>query len=169
LGYTDELPAPGFDGTHVRLQDLWGFSLSQEFTDVSPAQHEEFLLSYQLRLLDRFGLSAYGCCEPYTHKFAMLERIRNLRRVSVSPWCDVAVAAMTQGRRRICSWKPQPAMLAYDFDSEGIRSYIGSSLEAMKENIVEVVLKDTLTVQGHPERIMEWIGIVRSEIERIHG
>jgi len=33
------------------------------------------------------------CCEPYSHKFDMLQKIPRLRRVSVSPWCDIEEAA----------------------------------------------------------------------------
>ena len=40
---------------------------------ISPAQHEEFVLNYQLRLLERCGLNSYGCCESYDHKFDMLK------------------------------------------------------------------------------------------------
>ena len=63
FGFTDELPQPGFDG-RVRLKDLWGSASTQIFVDVSPAMHEEFALQYEARVLNRFGLVTYGCCEP---------------------------------------------------------------------------------------------------------
>ncbi|MCJ7752665.1 MAG: hypothetical protein MUQ65_16520, partial [Armatimonadetes bacterium] len=67
LGFTDELPQPDFAG-QVRLKDLWGTASTQIFADVSPAMHEEFALQYESRLLTRFGLACYGCCEPLHHK-----------------------------------------------------------------------------------------------------
>ncbi|MGB9619405.1 MAG: hypothetical protein ACPL7K_03210, partial [Armatimonadota bacterium] len=36
LGYTDELPAPGFDPEHVRTMDQWGCATAQIFSTVSP-------------------------------------------------------------------------------------------------------------------------------------
>ena len=60
---------------------------------MGPAQHDEFVLQYQLRMLKRYGLNAYGCCEPYNYKYGMLAKVPRLRRVSVSPWSDTNLAA----------------------------------------------------------------------------
>ncbi len=48
----------------VRLRDMWGFAESQETVGVSPRMFAEFVLPYQIPLLERFGLNCYGCCEP---------------------------------------------------------------------------------------------------------
>jgi hypothetical protein len=167
LGYSDELPAKGFDGKKVRLCDMWGHFAAQEMSGVSPAQHEEFALQYQLRVMERFGLNAYGCCEPYTNKFDMLKKIPRLRRVSVSPWCDVQVAAQKLEDKYIYSWKPNPAILLGNFDTEQIRKYVRNTLEIAEGCILEIILKDTITIDNDPERIKTWSTIVREEIERI--
>lgn len=168
IGYTDELPAPGFSG-RVRLRDLWGFGVAQELALVGPAQHEEFVLNYQLRLLERCGLNAYGCCEPYTHKFDMLKKIPRLRRVSVSPWCDVEAAADALQDRYIFSWKPNPAMVADLFDPDAIRAYIRRTLEVTRGCVVEMIHKDTFTIQREPARLETWARIAREEIDRLAG
>jgi len=167
IGYTYELPSSGFDGHHVRLSDLWGFGVAQELSLVGPAQHEEFVLRYQLRLLEQFGLNAYGCCEPYTHKFAMLEQIPRLRRVSVSPWCDIEVAAERLQDRIIYSWKPNPAMIVGRFDPQTIRTYIRRTLQVAQGCVLEIVHKDTFTIEYEPARLETWTRIAREEIERI--
>ena len=69
LGYTDELPPPGYDPAHVRAKDLWGSGAAQIFSDVSPRMHWEFALQYELRWLGRFGLNYYGCCDPCTGRW----------------------------------------------------------------------------------------------------
>jgi hypothetical protein len=167
IGYTSQLPREKPAGT-VQLRDMWGMAVAQELSGVGPEQHEEFCLEHQLPLIDRFGLVAYGCCEPYTHKFEMLKRrIRRLRRVSVSPWCDVSAAAAALEDRYIFSWKPTPAMLADRFNPEAIRAYVRSTLEATRGCIVEVILKDTFTIQRDPARLTTWTRIVREEIERV--
>ena len=58
-----------------------------------PSDIEEFLLRYQLPILRRFGLTAYGWCEDLTHKIDMLRQIPNLRRIAVSPFAGVARCA----------------------------------------------------------------------------
>ncbi|MGQ9607868.1 MAG: hypothetical protein ACUVWN_01070 [bacterium] len=168
IGYSYELPAPGFDGKHVRLCDLWGFGVAQELAWVSPGQHEEFLLNYQLPILERCGLNAYGCCESYENKFDMLKRrIPRLRRVSVSPWCDIEKAANELQDKYIFSWKPNPAMVSVNFNPGHIRKYIRRTLDIAKGCVLEIILKDTFTIEKEPERLEIWTKITREEIERI--
>ena len=135
--------------------------MAQETDGVGPNQHDEFVLEYQLRLLKRYGLVAYGCCEPYTHKFAMLKKIPRLRRVSVSPWCDVEKAAEELGDGIIFSWKPNPAMLVGELDPRRIRDRIRRVLDVARHCALEIVLKDTFTIQGEPWRIETWSEIAR--------
>jgi hypothetical protein len=175
IGYTRALPAPGraaalAAGAAPVAADLWGFGVAQEASVVGPAQHEEFILEHQLPYLERFGLVAYGCCEPYTRKFDMLKRrIPRLRRVSVSPWCDLGAAAEALGDRYLFSWKPNPAMLADRFDPDHVRAYLRGALEQTRGCRLEIVLKDTFTVQGDARRFVEWTRITREEIERAYG
>ncbi len=175
IGYTHELPtadrAPALAaGAAAACRDLWGFGVAQEASGISPEHHEEFILDHQLPFLERFGLVAYGCCEPYTRKFDMLKRrIPRLRRVSVSPWCDVAAAAEALGDRYVFSWKPNPAMLADLFDPEHVRAYLRSTLERTRGCRLEIVLKDTFTVQGDARRFVEWTRVAREEIDRHAG
>ena len=165
IGYSDELPAPDFDGKHVRLKDLWGFGVAQEAVGIGPAQHEEFLLNYQLRMLNHYGLNAYGCCEPYHTKYKMLEKVPRLRRVSVSPWSDLAVSAEACRDRWILSWKPNPAMVVGRFDQDWIRQTIRGMLEVTRGCVVEMVHKDTFTVNDDRSRLETWARIAREEIE----
>lgn len=164
--YTSELPAPDFDGKNIRLGDLWGFGNAQEFSEVGPAQHEEFTLNYEVRILERHGLNAYGCCESFTNKFEMLKkRAPKLRRVSVSPWCDVEVAAKELEDKYIFSWKPTPMMIMGKFDPDRIRPYIRKTLEITRGCVLEIVLQDTITIDHDPERLKIWLNICREEME----
>jgi hypothetical protein len=168
IGYTEDLPSAGRAPGPVRLSDLWGHGVAQELSGVSPEQHAEFVLEHQLPLLARFGLVAYGCCEPYTNKFDMLKRrVPRLRRVSVSSWCDLGAAAEALEDRIIFSWKPSPAMLADGFHPEQVRAYIRNALQRSRGCVVEIILKDTFTIQRDPRRVEEWAHIARQEIERV--
>lgn len=167
-GYSDELPGPGFDGTHVRAKDMWGFATAQIFSEVSPAMHEEFALQHEKRVLERFGLNCYGCCEPLHLKLdAIFRHVPRLRRVSISPWADVAMSVAKIGARCVFSWKPNPAIVAGEsWDPGRVRRMLTEFCEKTRGCVVEMILKDTHTCRNHPERMWEWVRIARDVAER---
>ncbi len=163
VSYTNQLPRPDFDGEHVRLRDLWGFATDQIFSEVSPAMHEEFCLRHEEPYLDMFGLNCYGCCEPLHLKLdVMFKHIPRLRRISISPWADVAVSAEKLQDKFIFSWKPNPADLAGEEWNPGyIRQTIRDFCEKTRGCIVEIVMKDTHTVRNQPQRMWDWVRIAK--------
>jgi len=165
FGWTHELPQPDFAGT-VRTRDMWGFAESQETVGVSPGMFEEFIFQYQLPLLARFGLNCYGCCEPVDKRWHVVAKAPNLRRVSVSAWCDLADMAAKLADRYIFSWKPNPADLAApSFDEDRIRRDIREALKITRGCRVEVIMKDNHTIGRDPNRVTRWTRIVREEAE----
>lgn len=168
-GWSDELPAPGFDGAKVRTRDMWGFCESQETVGVSPKLFEEFVFAYQLPILDRFGLNIYGCCEPLDKRFDAIRRIPRLRKVTVSPWSDVEGMAERLGSDYIYTRKVNPADIAQpSIDEEQIRKGLRDTLRATSRNKchVEILMRDVLTLSGNPENIIRWTQIAREESER---
>lgn len=168
VGFTDELPADDFVASRVRPCDMWASSEAQEMAQVSPAHHEEFVLQYERRLLEPFGLNGYGCCEDLTAKLDDVLRIPRLRRVSISPWADVDVCAERLRGQCIFSWKPHPAHLVGHFDARAIEAYIAHTVKAARKHgcVLEMILKDTHTCENRPERFDEWCRIARGAIER---
>ena len=165
VGYTDELPAAGFDPDRVRPADMWASAETQEFAQVSPAMHAEFALQYEKRLLAPFGLNGYGCCEDLTLKLDDVLTIPRLRRVSISPFANVDRCAGKLGRRAIFSWKPHPAHLVGRFDPQAVRAYIRHTLQAARGCVLEIILKDTHTCENRPERFWEWSDIARQAVD----
>jgi len=166
LGWCTELPQPDYDG-RVRMRDMWGFAESQETVGVSPAMFAEFVFPYQLPILERFGLNCYGCCEPLNKRWHIVQRIPRLRRVSVSPWANVADMAEKLGDRYIFSWKPSPTDLAMPFDEERIRAKIREAFRLTRNCRVEAIMKDNHTLGGDPTRATNWCRVAREEAERI--
>ncbi len=166
-GYTDELPAPGFDPGHVRRADLWGQASTQIFSEVSPRMHEEFALQYEKRVLNRFGLSYYGCCEPLHDKVDLiLKHITNVRRISMSPWADVAKGAEALGKRAVFSYKPNPAILGMaSWDIDDARKQLRDVFDKTRDCVIEVTMKDLHTVNGQPQRISEWVSMAKALAE----
>ncbi len=158
-GFTTELPAPSFNPARVRLCDMWGSAEAQEMAQVSPQQHDEFILQYERRLLEPFGLTGYGCCEDLSRKLDLVFTIPHIRRISISPWADVDVCAEKLGGNYIFSWKPNPAHLVGDFQSDFVRNYLKHTVDVAGDGALEIILKDTHTCQNHPERFDEWTKI----------
>ena len=124
---------------------------------------------YERRLLEPFGLNGYGCCEDLTDKLDLVLAIPNIRRISISPWADVARCAEKIGGDYVFSWKPNPAHLVGAFDEDRIRAYIGKTLDAARGSALELVLKDTHTCEHKPERFTRWTQIAREEIAKRYG
>ncbi len=169
FGFSRQLPQPDFDG-RVRLVDMWGFCEAQTMSEVSPAMHEEFVLQYQLPILERFGLNCYGCCEPLHLKLDLLRaRVPRLRRVSISPWADKRLSAQKLGGDVIYSWKPNPATLAaVQFDPDWVRRDIRETVDIAREHgcVLEIIIKDTHTCNHEPWRFDQWNKIAKEEAER---
>ena len=158
-GYTDELPSPGYDPGHVRAKDLWGSGAAQIFCTVSPRMHWEFALQYEVRWMSRFGLNYYGCCDPLHRKLGILEKIPNLRKVSMNFAVNVDEAVAGMGNRYVFSYKPNPAVFAEGtWDLEGARQELETVLGKAKAHgcVVEVIMKDVSTVRYQPERLWDW-------------
>jgi hypothetical protein len=151
--------------TATRLKDYWGFAESQETVGVSPAMFEEFILPYQLPLLEKFGLTYYGCCEGLEHRLdRILKQVPNLRRISVAPKANQEIiAGQLQGRYVYCR-KADPVPVSVDFNEAAIRADLRRTLTLAKGQPLELILKDTHTVRYEPWRLARWIAIAREEI-----
>ena len=135
---------------------------------VSPEMHDEFMLQYQIPIMERFGLTAYGCCEDLTKKIDLLRKIPNLRRIAVSPMANVTKCAEQIGSDYVLSYRPSPAdMVGYEFNPDKIKNILKNDLQACKLNgcIVDITLKDVETVQGDTERIKHWTQLAREVVE----
>lgn len=158
-----DLPGREFDGEHVQLKNVWGRAVAQIFASVSGPMHEEFDIAYIREPMSRCGLVYYGCCEPLDKKMDIVQTIPNLRKVSITPWADVNVAAEAIGGKYVLSSKPNPASVAVDrLDRNQLRKEIKTILDACRRNgcACDLVLKDISTCNGRPQNIFEWEQVV---------
>ena len=129
-------------------------------------------MQYQRPILDKFGLVSYGCCEDLSQKIKYLRKIKNLRRISVTPWADTRACAEQIGKDYVISWRPNPAeMGCIDFDPQRIRRIIENAMDIFDQNDchVDITLKDVKTVRGEPENLRKWVDIVRDVVESRKG
>lgn len=169
LGATTQLPLPNELASAVTTMDMWGFAESQETVGVSPAMFAEFILPYQMKILERFGMNCYGCCEPINVRWEHVKQIPRLRRVSASPWADKKVMAEELGRDYIISVKPSPSPLASnEMNEEAVREEVRQILEDTKGCNVELIMKDNHTLGDNPRNITRWVEIAREEIAKVY-
>ncbi len=167
FGYTVELPGNEVKNMNITPGDMWGFGESQETSNVSPRMFEEFIFQYQLPVLKRFGLNCYGCCEPLDNRWHVVKRVPNLRRVSVSPWSDLEKMAGNLQDRYIFSMKPSPADLAVsEINQDTIRKKMRSVLKITDGCVLEILMKDNHTLGNNPDNLLNWVNIVRDEIDK---
>ncbi len=160
--FADELPAAGFALESPRARDLWTYGMSQIFSTVSPAMHEEFELEPMSAWFERFGLAYYGCCEPLDDKVEMIRKMPRVRKVSMSPWVDVERGAERLGGDYVFSRKPNPAFLGGpSWDAEAVRADLEETVTACRRHgcPVELILKDISTVGYEPQRLWEWADV----------
>ena len=155
-GLCDELKVP--EGEPVKRRHVWGRSMAQIFASVSPAMHEEFEVEYQKRAMEPFGLVYYGCCEPLDKKIDIIRQIPHLRKVSVTPWADVKIAAEAIGKDFVIAAKPNPAHVSGTFDAAVVRKEIEQIMDACYKNgcSFDIVLKDISTVGHNPDNLKRW-------------
>ena len=158
--YTNDLP-PVEDYSSIKPENVWGRGAAQIFGFVSPEMHYEFDIKYQLEALKDFGLVYYGCCERLDDKIELFGEMKNLRKLSITPWVDIDAAAEKIGTKYVMSVKPNPANAGPSFSEEAVRSELAKILSAAKRYncSVELVLKDVSTVCYKPQNLTRWTEI----------
>ena len=128
--------------------------------------HWEFAVKHNMRWLERFGLTYYGCCEPLDKKMDILRKIPNLRRISMSPWCDIKRMIAEVDADFVISRKPSPAIFAEtDWQPEKTHADIREVLEKSEGKCnIEFIMKDISTVRCDPKRLREWLKIVMEKV-----
>jgi hypothetical protein len=167
--FTTRLPQPGCNGGPVRLRDTWSATNSQETVGISPRMFHEFCFPYYRDVCEPVGLLYYGCCEPADPFWDDIRRLPNLKKVSISRWCDEPfMGGALRGTDIVFSRKPDPNFLSVDekLDEEAWAAHIRETLEATRGVAVEFIVRDVYTVHGdlnNPRRAVE---IARREIDR---
>ena len=152
-----DLPGEELDGSAgVKHCACWGES--QESVGIGPKPFDEFVLAYQLPILQRFRLVAYGCCEHLDQKYDLLfSQVANLRWVAVPPMADPRLAAEKIGDRYVLVYKPNPSRICVPAPAwEAAERDIRETLEVARGCAVQIVMKDTSTFCDEPERVSRW-------------
>lgn len=165
FAFTNELPA---DGPITSTKQIWGFLESQETTAVSPDMYGEFVYPYQERLVKRFGLLSYGCCERVDAIFEdYLSKWDNLRKLSVSPFNnEQRVGEYLRGSRIVYYSKPRAEYVTNPgpLDEDAIRRCFKGISEAASGCLFEVAQREVGTIFGDFERGRRYVQLAKETI-----
>ena len=170
FAFTNDLPGEEvFRERPFTTKDVWGFMDSQETVGISPQMYEEFIFPCYQKISSQYGLLSYGCCEPVNPIWEnCISKLENLRKVSISPWCDEAyMGEQLRGSRIIYHRKPSPNYLGVDriLDEDALREHIRTTLRAAKGCKVEFTQRDVYTIHNDLDKARRYIEIIREEIE----
>lgn len=170
FAFTNDLPGEEvFRERPFTTKDVWGFMDSQETVGISPQMYEEFIFPCYQKISSQYGLLSYGCCEPVHPIWEnCISKLENLRKVSISPWCDEAyMGEKLRGSRVIYHRKPSPNYLGVDriLDEDALREHIRTTLRAAKGCKVEFTQRDVYTIHNDLDKARRYIEIIREEIE----
>jgi len=167
--YSDELP--GFNGesneelekSRYSAKNIWTMGAAQLFSMVSPEVHNEFEIAYHMKWYEHFGLGYYGCCEPLDLKVHVIEKLPNVRKISMSTWVNKNRGAEAMAGRFVFSYKPNPAFLSSDtaWFPDLVRKDLTDAytIAGKYGNPCELIMKDVSTTGNKPERLWEWAKI----------
>ena len=165
FAFTEELPS---EGPITSTKQVWGFLESQETTAVSPQTYGEFVYPYQDRLVKRFGLLSYGCCERVDAIWEdYLSKWDNLRKLSVSPFNnEPLVGEYLRSSRIVYYSKPRAEFVTNTgpLDEEAIIKCFKGISEAASGCLFEVAQREVGTIYGDFERGRRYVELAKQAI-----
>ena len=161
FAFNNELPAENV----TKTTQCWGFLESQETTAVSPELFGEFVFPYQDRLVKRFGLLSYGCCERVDAIWPdYLSKWKNLRKLSVSPFNNEdLVGEYLRGSNVVYYSKPRAEFVTNSgpLDEDALRKYFKGVCHASSGCLLEMAQREVGTIFGDFERGRRYVQIAR--------
>lgn len=169
-GFSAELPLiEDEEKNRVTLKKLWLNLNSQETVGISPKMFGKFIFPYYQELAQECGLLYYGCCEPVHDIWDnYISNLHNLRKVSISPWCDQTIMGeRLENSGVIFSRKPSPNYIGVgSFKEKEFKDHIKETLLSAKNCNLEIIFRDIYTIDGNSNKAGQAIKIVRNLIEK---
>ncbi len=159
--FSDETSSPA--GDRVASTDRYGYLESQESAGISAEMFDEFLMPHFVKFASKFKLLMFGCCEPVHNLMPVLQRLPGLRKVSVTPWCDLRKLADTCRQDVIWCRKPIPLLLCGEvFQPDDLQSHLQETLDIGKDYFIEFVYRDTNLLTGKmTDRVAQFCRMIR--------
>ena len=110
----------------------------------------------------------YGCCEPVDPIWdRCISTLKNLRKVSISPWCNEEIMSeKLRGTNIIYHRKPSPNFLGVGttLDEDAFRQHIRKSLTLARGCKMEITQRDVYTINNDIAKARRYVQIIKQEI-----
>ena len=130
----------------------------------------EFVYPYFERLVKRFGLLSYGCCERVDNLWEdYLSKWTNLRKLSVSPFNnEEKIGEYLRGSRVVYYSKPRAEYLTNPgpIDEDAIRNCFKGISLAASGCLFEVAQREVGTIFGDFERGKRYVQLAKESIAK---
>ena len=164
FAFTNELPTD----TVTRTTQCWGFLESQETTAVAADTFGEFVFPYQQRLVDRFGLLSYGCCERVDAIWPdHLAKWPKLRKLSVSPFNDEPqIGEYLRGTRIVYYSKPRAELVTNTgpLNDDAILAEFKKVCQAASGCLFEIAQREVGTIYADPQRGRHYVRLAKQAV-----
>ncbi|MGN1025533.1 MAG: hypothetical protein ACI4P4_03920 [Faecousia sp.] len=164
--FTDQLPDKK-DAYSSR--DIWGYLDSQESSGLSPEMYAEFIFPYYRKIMAQMGRVSYGCCEAVDPIWDnCISQVKNLGKVSISPWCNEEVMGeRLRGRDVTYLRKPTPNLigLTSQLDEDAVRTHFRKTVQAARGCTLEIVQRDVYRICNTPDKVRRYVELIRQECE----
>ena len=165
FAFNSELPTENV----TKTTDVWGFLESQETTAVSPETFGEFVFPYQDRMVKRYGLLSYGCCERVDAIWPdYLSKWKNMRKLSVSPFNNEnLIGEYLRGSNVVYYSKPRAEFVTNrgPMDEPALREYFKGVCEAASGCQLEIAQREVGTIFGDFERGRRYVQIAKECVD----
>jgi hypothetical protein len=132
----------------------------------------EYCFPYYRDVCEPLGLIYYGCCEPVDAFWDDIHQLPNLKKVSISRWCnEQTVADALRGTDIVFSRKPHPNFFSVDvdLDEDAWSKHVRDTLDATRDVFVEFIVRDVYTMHGNLGKPRRAVELARQEIDRRFG
>lgn len=167
--FTDELPS---EGDSLKTKDVWAHMDSQESAPISPEMFEKMIFPCYRDIASNFGLLSYGCCEP-VHPIweSCLSKLDNLRKISISVWCDENyMGEQLRGKKIVYHRKPSPNFLSTTdtLDEDGVTEHIRATCIAASGCTLEIAQRDVCTINNDLRKARRYVELVRKAVDKYY-
>jgi hypothetical protein len=153
-----------------RLKDIWLRGMAQIFVSASPRHARRIRSSVHAALYGKMRFQLLRLLRVLDKVIPYLKKVKNLRKIGVSPRADVRSSAAQIGGGYVLDRKPNPALVSGNFNADAVEKEITETVELCREYKCpyEFVMKDISTVNYKPQNLMEWAKTVSGVLDRYY-
>ena len=153
----------------ARLDQMWLYMDAQEAAGISPAMYADLVFPAYRKLMALCGRLSYGCCEA-THPIweGALSHLTNLRKVSISPWCDEDfMGEALRGTGITYLRKPPATLLGMEtpLDEDAVTACFRKTAGAARGCKLEIAQRDVYRIGKDVGKVRRYVEMARRALE----